>query len=59
MQYGSNEKREYPLSVVPQSPGYIGDHSIGNQSPIIPILSEKDKVRLFSICLKHLHTNMV
>ncbi|KAG4415914.1 hypothetical protein IFR04_010932 [Cadophora malorum] len=43
MQYGSNEKREYPLSVVPQSPGYIGDHSIGNQSPIIPILSEKDK----------------
>ncbi|PVH87620.1 hypothetical protein DL98DRAFT_251731 [Cadophora sp. DSE1049] len=43
MHYGSNEKQEHPLSVVPQSPGYVGESGIENQSPIIPILSEQDK----------------
>ncbi|KAK0119995.1 hypothetical protein ONS95_011416 [Cadophora gregata] len=46
MQYGSSEKKDHPLSVVPQSPGYTGENGgsgIEDQSPIIPMLSKQDK----------------
>ncbi|KAH7346429.1 hypothetical protein BKA65DRAFT_502422 [Rhexocercosporidium sp. MPI-PUGE-AT-0058] len=36
-------KQEYPLSVIPQSPNYFGEDGSTNQSPVIPMLSEKDR----------------